>query len=342
MSLENLLLRQQMSKTQARLADTYEDEEARRKKGGFWSGIGGGVGGLLGGLGASALATALGVATGGLAVPLMVGAGAGLGSLTGSRIGADLGGGREHDAVKLGKNIDALTGEKKEYTKSVKDRYRKNVSNFQDQFNTQILGSAIKTGLQAGTMAYFNPVGTAEIGNKLTGGKAVGANQVVDASGNVVNIPQANIAGAQAYQPAGLGDPTSQFGIQRSSMIAKGNLPTPSAPITPTGNILPSATSMNLATAPASSTAMAQPNNLLNMASAPTSSMSGMGPLSNQAYDAASSVSNPFIPESITNIGGLPSNYSPVMNPQAYNNALNRANYMRSLGLNLPSNLGGI
>ena len=76
MSLENLLLRQQMSKTQARLADTYEDEEARRKKGGFWSGIGGGVGGLLGGLGASALATALGVATGGLAVPLMVGAGA--------------------------------------------------------------------------------------------------------------------------------------------------------------------------------------------------------------------------------------------------------------------------
>ena len=341
MALEDLLLRQQMSKTQARLADTYEKEEARRKKGGFWSGIGGGVGGLLGGLGASALATALGVATGGLAVPLMIGAGAGLGSLTGSRIGADLGGGREHDAVKLGKNIDALTGEKKEYTKSVKDRYRKNVSNFQDQFNTQILGSAIKTGLQAGTMAYFNPVGTAEIGNKLTGGKAVGANQVVDASGNVVNIPQANIAGAQAYQPAGLGDPTSRFGIQRSSMIAKGNLPTPSAPIRATGDILSSPTSMDFITTPADKPAV-QPNNLLNMASVPTSSMSGMGPLSNQAYDAASSVSNPFIPQSITNIGGLPSNYSPVMNPQAYNNALNRANYMRSLGLNLPSSLGGM
>ena len=83
------------------------------------------------------------------------------------------------------------------------------------------------------------------------------------------------------------------------------------------------------------------PNNLLNMASPPTSSMTGMGPLSNQAFDVASSVSNPLLPESATNILGQSTNYAPVVNPQVYGNAMNRANYMRSLGLQLPLGLGG-
>ena len=130
MGMENLLLAQQMDETESRLQNVQDDETARRKKGSFWSSIGGGAGGLLGGLGAGALAGALGVATGGLAMPLIIGSGATLGYLGGARIGADAGGGRAHDAVKLGQNIDVLSGKTKEFSQSVKDRYRKNVNQF--------------------------------------------------------------------------------------------------------------------------------------------------------------------------------------------------------------------
>ena len=315
MSLNNLFLAQQMNKTEANLQKKADEEAARQKKGGFWSSMGGGAGGLLGGLGAGALAGALGVATGGLAMPLLIGAGAGLGSLGGARIGADLGGGRAHDAVKLGQNVDVLTGKTKEFSQAVKDRYKKNVNQFQDNLNTNILSQAVNTGLKAGAFAWANPMIQNKLGEMGQGLRNKFSDPLTTASGEVLSQgAPANIAGAQAYQPAGMGSDTL-IGPARAMQAPIQGPPALYGP-------------------PA-------PNNLLNMASPPTSSMTGMGPLSNQAFDAASAVSNPFIPESITNVAGQASNYAPSVNPQAYGNAMNRANYMRSLGLNLPSSLGG-
>jgi len=310
MSLNNLFLAQQMNKTEANLQNKADEEAARQKKGGFWSSMGGGAGGLLGGLGAGALAGALGVATGGLAMPLLIGAGAGLGSLGGARIGADLGGGRAHDAVKLGQNVDVLTGKTKEFSQAVKDRYKKNVNQFQDNLNTNILSQAVNTGLKAGAFAYANPMIQKSLG-KAGAKMGFGSGQpMTTASGEVLSQgAPANIAGAQAYQPAGMGmGSDTLIGPARAMQAPIQGPPALYGP-------------------PA-------PNNLLNMASPPTSSMTGMGPLSNQAFDAASAVSNPFIPESATNILGQ-------YNTQAYGNAMDRASYMRSLGLNLPSSLGG-
>jgi len=299
-----------MNKTEANLQNKADEEAARQKKGGFWSSMGGGAGGLLGGLGAGALAGALGVATGGLAMPLLIGAGAGLGSLGGARIGADLGGGRAHDAVKLGQNVDVLTGKTKEFSQAVKDRYKKNVNQFQDNLNTNILSQAVNTGLKAGAFAYANPMIQKSLG-KAGAKMGFGSGQpMTTASGEVLSQgAPANIAGAQAYQPAGMGmGSDTLIGPARAMQAPIQGPPALYGP-------------------PA-------PNNLLNMASPPTSSMTGMGPLSNQAFDAASAVSNPFIPESATNILGQ-------YNTQAYGNAMDRASYMRSLGLNLPSSLGG-
>ncbi len=310
MSLNNLFLAQQMNKTEANLQNKADEEAARQKKGGFWSSMGGGAGGLLGGLGAGALAGALGVATGGLAMPLLIGAGAGLGSLGGARIGADLGGGRAHDAVKLGQNVDVLTGKTKEFSQAVKDRYKKNVNQFQDNLNTNILSQAVNTGLKAGAFAYANPMIQKSLG-KAGAKMGFGSGQpMTTASGEVLSQgAPANIAGAQAYQPAGMGmGSDTLIGPARAMQAPIQGPPALYGP-------------------PA-------PNNLLNMASPPTSSMTGMGPLSNQAFDAASAVSNPFISESATNILGQ-------YNTQAYGNAMDRASYMRSLGLNLPSSLGG-
>jgi len=313
MGLENLLLAQQMNKTEANLQNVADDEDARQKKGGFWSSMGGGAGGLLGGLGAGALAGALGVATGGLAMPLLIGAGAGLGSLAGARVGADLGGGRRHDAVKLGQNVDALTGKSKEFSQAVKDRYRKNVNQFQDNLNTKILSQAVNTGLKAGAFAYANPMMQKTLG-KAGAKMGFGSGQpMTTASGEVLSQgAPANIAGAQAYQPAGMGSDTL-IGPARALQAPIQGPPAP--------------------------------NNLLNMASTPASppvsSMAGMGPLSNQAFDTASSVSNPFLPESVTNILGQSTNYAPTANPQAYGNALNRAQAMQSYGLKMPSTLSG-
>lgn len=309
MGMSELLLQQQMKETQENLQKKYDDEDARQKKGGFWSSMGGGVGGLLGGLGAGALAGALGVATGGLAMPLIIGAGAGLGSLGGARIGADLGGGRQHDAIKLGQNVDALTGKTKEFSQAVKDRYRKNVNQFQDNLNTNILSQALNTGLKAGAFAYANPMIQKSLG-KAGAKLGFGSGQpMTTASGELLSQgAPADIAAAQAYQPAGMASDT----LIAPARAIQAPIQGPPAP-----------------------------NNLLNMASPPTSSMAGMGPLSNQAYDAASSVSNPFLPESVTNILGQSTNYAPAVNPQAYGNALNRAQLMQRIGLKVPSPISG-
>jgi len=289
MGMSELLLQQQMQETQENLQKKYDKEDARQKKGGFWSSMGGGVGGLLGGLGAGALAGALGVATGGLAMPLIIGAGAGLGSLGGARIGADLGGGRQHDAIKLGQNVDALTGKTKEFSQAVKDRYRKNVNQFQDNLNTNILSQALNTGLKAGAFAYANPMIQKSLG-KAGAKLGFGSGQpMTTASGELLSQgAPADIAAAQAYQPAGLGSSDTLIAPARAIQAPmQGAMPLPvqgppppqmtlpSTPATMTPASVPNIAAPTMNTAVASTTAT--PNNFLNLATQPAPS--GTGPI---------------------------------------------------------------
>ena len=258
MSLSNLFLQQQMSETQRRVEEKQADEQKRRDRAGLFSSFGGGIGGLLGGLAAGALTAG----TGGLAAPLLVGLGAGGGSLLGARAGLELGDGRRGDAVKLGQNVDVLTGKAKEFGQSIKDRYRRDIDDFQTSLNTNILGQAINTGVKAGAFAFFNPAIQKGLGRVRN-----------IASGNQLPTPAtANIAGAQAYQPAGMGsntliDPSRaiQAPMQGPMPAPAVPLPTPAVSTTPTMSIPTPA--MN--TAVSGTSRVAQPNNFLNMVYGP-------------------------------------------------------------------------
>jgi hypothetical protein len=258
MSLENLFLQQQMGETQRRIEAKQADEQKRRERAGLFSSFGGGIGGLLGGLAAGALTAG----TGGLAGAALLGLGATGGSLLGARAGLELGDGRRGDAVSLGKNVDMLTGKTKEFGQSIKDRYRRDIDNFQRSLNTNILGQAVNTGLKAGAFAFANPA--------LQKGLGKARNFI---SGNQLPTPAtANIAGAQAYQPAGMGSDTligparaMQAPMQGPMPVPPTTLPTPAVTTTPTMSIPTPA--MN--TAVGSTTAVAQPNNFLNMVYGP-------------------------------------------------------------------------
>mgnify|MGYP003108965782 CR=1 FL=1 len=292
MSIENLFLTQQQQETQRNYERQLEKEQKRRERGGLFSSIGGGLGGFLGALalapftgGASLLGSAA------LGSAALTGLGATAGSLIGSRAGLELGGGRRSDAVDLGMNRDALTGDLKEFSQSVKDRYNRGIDSFQDALNNRILSSALTTGIKAAGFNY---------GQNLLNPPVTNA---------VMNAPEANIAGAQAYQPSSL-QPSS---LSRASQMLKGQLPSGMAP--PPNNLL------NLSSAGASSTGVNLGANVGNIVPSPipsaqgipvsnifspyidTGTMSGMGPLSNQAYSQASAMSNPFLPSYLTQGG---------------------------------------
>jgi hypothetical protein len=340
MALSDVLLRQQMQETEANYQRVADDETARQKKGGFFSSMGGGVGGLLGGLGAKALAGALGVATGGLAMPLLIGGGAALGTLAGARVGADLGGGRRHDAVKLGQNVDALTGKTKNFSKAIQDRYQKGVNQFQENLNTQILSQAVNTGLKAGAFAAANPL-LQQKGylkeqfrggmNKLKGELGFGTPTPMGGVQTGLPTPATpNLAGASAYQPAGL-EPnfapaeafkqatTSSDLAQGPTMTGGGFLSNPpaadmtlsTAPMStaPVGNInMPS-----MSTAPVSTTAV-QPNNLLNL------------------------TQGSEMPDFIMGNNAIP---APNVPSQSYIDSIRKGDMMRRQGFRLPPTLGG-
>lgn len=281
MSVERLYLTQQQAETDRLFQRVMDREAKRRKRAGLFGSVGSALGGLGGGLLGLALAPALPFAA---PVALALGAGLGTtgGSLIGSRLGIELGDGKRSDATPIGKNRNVITGNEKEFSKAIIDRYRRDVNNFQDNYNNKILSTAISSGIKAAAFAGINPATAGNISMKLTGAK-MPTPQVVDR------------ATAMAYQPAGLSSSSTLF----PESIAL------QAPVQ---------------------------NNLLNMAT---------GPLSNQVYNQVNPVSNPVIPQSITNIGNLPNNYSPVVNPNSYDNAMIRANFIRSLGGKLPSSLGG-
>ena len=262
-----------MRETDRNLKNVMDDELERRKKGGLFSSIGGGLGGIIGGLGATALGTALAPITGGmslLASSALTGAGALAGSLAGSRVGADVGGGRRSDAVNLGMNTDVVTGNKKEFGSDVKDRYRRDINNFQDTLNNRILSSAINTGIKSAAFAYAGGL------SKPT----MPEGTIIDASGNAVEIPQADIAGAQAFQDAGysnaLINPARSLQAPMQGPQPLFGPPVPN--IAPVANVAPNP-------------------------------MSGLSPLSNEYLDAnnllnvVNESSNPFFPSSINNLG---------------------------------------
>ena len=246
MSIENLFLTQQQQETQRNYERQLEKEQKRRERGGLFSSIGSGLGGFLGALalapftgGASLLGSAA------LGSAALTGLGATAGSLIGSRAGLELGGGRRSDAVDLGMNRDALTGDLKEFSQSVKDRYNRGIDSFQDALNNRILSSALTTGIKAAGFNY---------GQNLLNPPVTNA---------VMNVPEANIAGAQAYQPSSL-QPSS---LSRASQMLKGQLPSGMAP--PPNNLL------NLSSAGASSTGVNLGANVGNIVPSPVPSAQG-------------------------------------------------------------------
>ena len=225
MSVQNLFLTQQMKETQRNLENVQEIEDERRRRGGLFSSIGGGLGGAAGGL----LALTLAPWTGGASLALAAGAGAAGGSLLGSRAGLELGGGKRSDATPIGMNRSALTGKSMEFGRDVKDRYRRNVGQFQDRLNDAILSTALKTGIKAAAFTFANPATATKMGN--WGKSKIGMEQL---GGPATIAP--NIAGAQAYDPLAnpsvnrLALPQSQP-LQPNNMLNIATNPVSNAPV---------------------------------------------------------------------------------------------------------------
>ena len=297
MSIENLFLTQQMRETQRNLENRLEEEEARQRKGGLFSSVGSGLGGFLGGIGGTMLGAALAPITGGLSLAAtagLTGLGATAGSLAGSRVGLELGDGKRSDAVDLGMNRSAVTGEEREFGQDIKDRYRRGINDFQDSLNNRILSSALQTGIKAAAFAY---------GGGALNKPTMAEGTVVDASGNIVDIPKANVAGAQAYQPASMGG---------SARINASQLPAPS--VAPRVN-----PSLTTTTAPAITTAKPQPTNLFDQAMISQPDLPAMSnPTVGQVFDNFSRQAElAQFPNSFT--GPLANNILPNQNNQLFN-----------------------
>ena len=165
MALGNLLLQLQQNETQQNLQDALDKEDRRRKKSSNWMGAGGFLGGGLGLLGASAL----GLSPGGWGLA-GIGGLAALGSGLGSKLGQQWAGGRESQATNLGQNVNLMTGEKKEFSDRIKDKYRRDVKDYSSDMNKAILTKAVQTGIKSAAFAGMNP-GSWQKGSDLIRGK---------------------------------------------------------------------------------------------------------------------------------------------------------------------------
>lgn len=287
MSIGNLFLSQQMRQTQENLERVEEREAKRRKKAGGWASGLGSLGGLAGGL----LGLALAPATGGASIAALAsGLGAAGGSLLGSRVGLEIGDGRQSDATPIGMNTSAISGQQKEFSGDIKSRYKRGVNDFQTQLNNAIASNAINTGIKAATMAYTNP--TAAQGLRMD--MRSGANRLFGGGGAGPVIPQANLAGAQAYNP--LGDPTGGTLFQ--------NAPQVPAPVDTLSQFQgPSTELMGYLQLPDPSVAVPpapikQPNNMLNISEASSDAFSNVAPTDPYTTPISDPVS--FTPEAQT------------------------------------------
>ena len=164
--------------------------ERQEKRRGLFSTLGSLGGTALGGLAATALAGA----TGGLSLLAMPAIAKGLGSAAGSFAGEKLaegvtdtrGVGRRSSTGLLGSGFDRL-------------------KDINEEASEGALGRALATGVQTGLMtggsdALRSFAGkNLGLGGVLNESAGIGGNQIVDASGNIVSIPTADIAGAAEY-----------------------------------------------------------------------------------------------------------------------------------------------
>lgn len=257
MSIENLLLSQQMRETQRNIENVMDRESDRRKRGGLFASTGGLLGGGLGSLLGLAFAPTLGIP-----IALAAGLGGGAGTLLGARGGLELGGGRSKDATPIGMNRSAITGEEKEFGQSIKDRYRRSVDDFQESLNNRILSNALNTGIKAAAFAGMNTDIATKLGNRARG--FLGMEQGLQPA-------TANLAAAQAYDPFSNNlvrsnplnvQPLAMNQVQplATSQQLSASLP-PTTPVVNPTSLVPVVSSG----APAASTAVTG-NNMLNIA----------------------------------------------------------------------------
>ena len=199
MSMENLLLSQQMQTTANNLRNVMGIESDRQRRAGLFSGGGSLIGGGLGLLAGLALAPATGGASL-LSLAKFGGAGAGVGSLVGSGIGTFLGGSRRGDATDIGMNTNIISGREKEFSQSVKDRYNTSISDFQDNLNTRILTDALKSGIQGAAFSAMNPMLVGKI--QSTTRNVLGMQPAsLGATTASLGTTPANLTAAQEYNP---------------------------------------------------------------------------------------------------------------------------------------------
>lgn len=190
MAIGDLLLQRQMMETDKRLSEKTGAEDRRRRRTAGWQGLTTTLGGIGGGL----LGLALAPVTGGASLAVAAGLGGAAGSYGGSLLGQQWAGGREAQATGLGKNINVLTGEQKEYSEGVKRRFKKDISDYQDDMKTSMRNKAISTGIRSAAFAWANPAMATKAAN--WGKSALGMEQI-----GALQPAVANIAGAQAYDP---------------------------------------------------------------------------------------------------------------------------------------------
>jgi len=290
MAMGDLLLAQQGRETAENFENVLDKENKRRGKAGAWASAGNFLGGGLGLLGAAALG--LNPAGWGL---VGIGGLAGLGSFGLGKLGQQWAGGREKQATNIGQNIDVLTGEKKDFSKRIQDKYRRDVSNFSTDINNAILSKAVKTGIKSAAFAGMNKDMWQKGSDLVRGqmGLPVGDPMLQNLG---AEMAQAKAGQAAILNPAATQAPPSA--LAQATQAAKGYQ---------TG-FVPQGFQMQ---------------------------QQGLGPLSNVSYDKAVNniplsnpvgTNNPFIPNYMTNIAGSNFQNTPI-NPAntgaAFNNTGN-------------------
>lgn len=334
MALNNLLLQMQQNETNQRLEDVLEKENKRRSKAGSWSSMGNLLGGGAGLLGAAAL----GISPVGWGLA-GIGALAGAGSFLGGKTGQQWAGGREKQKTNLGQNVDLYTGQKKEFSDRVKNKYNQDVTDFSKNMNNAILTKAVQTGIKSAAFAAMNPNMYTGAANKARG--FMGMDSLTMGGEKLAEATAAEVAKAQAGQAEILGGQTSTDLLAQSAGVdpsTLGNIPSNRLPLNTNPSYVPEGYSSFVGP---SQNPTIMPQTTLPV-SAPT--------ITDTASMASNTAFNPAVGSSTTVANNLPiGNVNPsIINPmpttvnpvnQNMINAGARADLMRQRGYKLPNTL---
>jgi len=188
--LFDLRLARDVATAQQEQIEQAKDLEKQEKRRGLF--------GTLGSIGGTALgalaATALAGATGGLSLLAMPAVAKGLGSAAGSFAGE-----------KLAEGITDTSGVGKRSSTGLLGSGFDRLKDINEEASEGALGRSLATGLKTGLMAGGSDAlrsfagKNLGLGGVLNESAGIGENQIVDASGNIVSIPTADIAGAAGY-----------------------------------------------------------------------------------------------------------------------------------------------